>query len=166
MTLRVAERRMLIRLGVGAGLIFAAAVVMGWRAGETPVPPPPPAAKEQYSLATRKPDDLDRDLAFLKFRRPWRALGQKVEPKLMRSNNTHPAETRWRLAGIVQRGDKSFVLIATGQPRHADYEYRTVGDSLPDGSILVQITLDSAKTRPTTPPDAKTREYRLFNKKP
>jgi hypothetical protein len=70
----------------------------------------------------------------------------------------------WQLAGVIERGGEQFALILVGQGAAARLEYRTVGDSLPDGSVLVQIDADSATSEGRQPAAAERRVYRLFEK--
>jgi hypothetical protein len=183
-------RRTMIRLAGVAVVLIAGAVVLGWRAGETAVPPLPPLAKDAWSTVTASADDPVKDFQIMRGRHPW--TGFLDMTKRLQVNRgpaaaaaaaaRRPAPVKpkvpWRLAGIILRGDESFVLIATGQAAKTTLEYRRVGDSLPDGSILVQIMPDSAKTQPApsaappsenpeAPPPEKpeTIVYRLFDKK-
>jgi hypothetical protein len=176
-------RRIMVRLGAGALVAVAGAAGLGWSAGETPLPPPSAIPKETWELREIKPEDTAKLVAVLAGRHPWAGFIDSARRPDQRRTARNPAPkpaTPWRLAGIVQRGDESFALIATGQAAQTKIEYRRVGDSLPDGSILVQILPDSAKTQPapsdspsTTPPSTddsppenpETRVYRLFDKK-
>ncbi len=182
---RSALQRSLVRIAGVTAVLFAAAAALGWKAGETPPPPPPAVGKEAWALQASTPDDPDHDLGILKARHPWTGIidmtkrppVNRVVPGAKPAAAAARPRPNWRLAGIVQRGDESFVLIATGNPRQTTYEYRRVGDSLPDGSILVQISADSAKTEikppasaasPESSPQAaapETTVYRLFDKK-
>ena len=173
------SRRVLIRLGVVALVLTAGSAALGWKAGETPLPPPSAIPKESWELREIKPEDTATLVAVLAARHPWGGfIDASKRPEVRRNVRTPPKRppppTPWRLAGIVQRGDESFVLIATGQAAQTKIEYRRVGDSLPDGSIIVQILTDSAKTQAASaapdsddspPENPETRVYRLFDKK-
>jgi hypothetical protein len=179
-------RRTLIRLAGVTVLLFAGAGAIGWKAGQTSLPPPPAIGKETWSLQATTRDDPAKDLAMLKARHPWTGIIDMTKRPPVTGRGPLVAQQRpsaapakpkvpWRLAGIVQRGDESFALIATGNAAQTKIEYRHVGDSLPDGSILVQIMPDSAKTQSESPaapassdsPPAnpETIVYRLFGKK-
>ncbi|HUZ74928.1 MAG TPA: hypothetical protein VMU87_18230 [Stellaceae bacterium] len=181
--LRFAERRTLLRLAVAAVLMIGSGIALGWRAGQTDVPPAAPIAKEKWSVKPPEREDPTRDLSVLTSLHPWTGF---VEARREQAA-AHKAPPAWRLAGIVQRGEEKFALIAMGQYPKPIFEYRRVGDSLPDGSILVQITSDSAKTKMhsapapssartfppspasppsrSAPPPSEARTYRLFEKK-
>lgn len=171
-------RRILIRLGAVVLVAAAGAAVLGWGAGVTPLPPLAAIPKETWELREIKPEDTAKLVEVLAARHPWAGFIDSSRRPDQRRTAARPQPkapaTPWRLAGIVQRGDESFALIATGQAAQTKIEYRRVGDSLPDGSILVQISPDSAKTQPASPPPSsddtppenpETRVYRLFDKK-
>ncbi len=172
------ERRARIQFGIAVGVLVICAGVLGWRAGQPSAPPAAVIAKDPWSLGSLKSEDTSKDMDLLKIRRSWDGFDRGRGPAQAQARARGPAVT-WRLAGIVKRGDESFVLISTGQAQTAKYEYRRVGDSLPDGSILVQIMPDGAKTQ-APPADARaksdsakkpssssdTHVYRLFNQNP
>ena len=181
--LRLAERRTLVRLAVAGVLLISAGAALGWKAGQTDEPPALPTAKEKWALAAPQGDDTTKDLAILNLRKPW---GSPDEAR-REQPTARTAPPQWRLAGIVVSGEEKLALISTGQYPRARFEYRRIGESLPDGSILVQITSDSAKTEsrsapgpasspafppsprsPSSPPASsspQTHTYRLFEKK-
>jgi hypothetical protein len=180
--LRLGERRTLVRFAFAGVLILGGGVALGWRAGEPANPLAVPTAKDQWTLTAPKAEDVTKDLGALKSLHPWTGF---VEQKPA-ARPQAAARPTWRLAGIVQRGNETIALITTAQGPAAKFEYRRVGDTLPDGSILVQITADSAKTQmplasdssspsssPSTAPSAapspdsspEARTYRLFDKK-
>jgi hypothetical protein len=181
--LRLAERRTLLRLAILGALVIAAGVWLGWRAGAMDDVETARLAKETWALSPPVREDPTRDLALLAARHPWRGPTEDRRERVQRP----PPLPRWRLAGIVQRGDEKFALITVEARPLPRYEYRRVGDTLPDGSILVQIMEDGAKTeshpspesRPSSgappaaspPPSASksssanVRTYRLFEKK-
>jgi hypothetical protein len=176
--LRLAERRTLLRFAIAGVLILGGGVALGWKAGETADPPAGSDAKEQWALAAPKKQDVTKDLDALKSLHPWSGFVEQAKPP----PRPQAARPTWRLAGIVQRGAETLALITTAQGPAAKFEYRRVGDALPDGSILVQITADSAKTQMPSSSDSSSsssappsdsasdsspeaRTYRLFDKK-
>jgi hypothetical protein len=162
MTAALVHRVGWVRLAVAAGTIVSGAVLLGWRAGNTPVPPLPPRAATPWSLPRLDADDPAKDLAVLTARHPWtsggpgrRALGPAAAP---------PPPINWRLAGIITRNDVTFALIAIGRPgTPSKLEYRRVGDALPDGSILVGINSDNAVSEDKGKAK-KQRVFRLFGR--
>jgi hypothetical protein len=136
------------RLGALSGIAVAVASFLGWQAGYTVVDPGPPLARTRWSLPGQVAEDPARDLAILTARRPWSDgfAGQaETGPDGQRGAAAGSAQAlQWRLAGVVERPDGNFVLIATGPPNAVKFEYRAVGDTLPDGSTLVEITSESA----------------------
>ncbi len=180
--LRLAERRTLLRLAVAAMLLVGSGVALGWRAGQIDVPPAAAIAKEKWSVTPPRREDPAKDLAVLASLHPWSGPAQAKRPE-----NLRPPQ--WRLAGIIESGDEKYAIIAVGPAFKQRILYRRIGKSLPDGSILVQITADGAKTeshsapasssasRPTSPPSpasssaprgaspSEARTYRLFEKK-
>jgi hypothetical protein len=164
MTLRdlVGHGRMM-RLAIPIGLTFLCAVVLGWYAGDTPVPPAARPAPVPWSLPQPEVRDSAKDLAIVTAGRPWNrgtgaaAAGATPTPAA-------PAAS-WRVAGIVLRNDQRFALIANGLDATAKLDYLSVGDALPDGSVLVEITPDSAAVEGGKTSAAGRRIYRLFDKK-
>lgn len=141
------------RLGLLAGGATTVALWLGWQAGETPVTPTPNPPPARWAMPEKPAEDPARDLAILTARRPWTnaitGLAGAAQPGQNPGGIGAPgAPPEWRLAGIVERSDGNYVLIATGQPGSTKIEYRRVGDSLPDGSTLVDIGPDSAIARP------------------
>ena len=159
-------RRSAIRLAAATGIVVVCAGALGWRAGETAPPAALPLAKESGSTGALARDDVAKDVAVLTSRRPWGGPNRRNGPERARQERVQP----WRLAGIIERGSEKFALIASGSGRAVRFDYRKIGEAFPDGSILMQITPDSAKTKSSSssgPSDsATTHVYRLFNKKP
>jgi hypothetical protein len=159
-----------IRLAVLSGVAAVVSAFLGWQAGQISVPAGPPPAATPWVLPPRPTEDPARDLAILTARGPWtnafllaRSAGIGSEqPEAARASNSKPPV--WRLAGIVQRPGENFALIVIGQPDAAKLEYRRVGDSLPDGSTLVQITSDNAVAEPAGS-SGEQRVYWLFRGK-
>jgi hypothetical protein len=179
--LQSSMRRNLLRIAGVAVVLVAVAVGVGWRAGKTEVPPLPPLPKDSWSLPKADAEDTAKDLAVMKGKHPWTGFLDMTKRVTLnkRSATQTPARTAprpaparpqvpWRLAGVIQRGDESLVLIATGKEPKTILEYKKVGDSLPDGSILVQIMSDSAKTQAPASESSTSEDpkiYRLFDKK-
>jgi hypothetical protein len=157
------DRVTLYRIGAGFGFAVLIALFLGWGSGYTPPPPLTRAAPEQWKLNPPAPPDAAKDLATLKARHPWSAdlpgaaaggaggtggaggPGAPADPQAV-----------WRLAGVIERGDERFALIAIGVEPSVTLEYKKIGDALPDGTVLVQITPNSATTGPSeeAPKDA------------
>lgn len=156
-----------LRLTVLAGVVMALAGFLGWQSGETPAPAAARPAPAKWTLPNFAPEDRVKDLAELNARHPWSnpsgaagAVGVGDKGR----NTAQGPPLQWRLAGIVERLDGKLALIATGQPGSLKFEYRNVGDQLPDGSTLVEITADSAVARSDGAPGEQ-RVYRLFRRK-
>jgi hypothetical protein len=140
------ERRARLQFGIAVGVLVVGAAALGWRAGETLPPPPSAIAKDPWSLGPLKNQDTAKDVELLRQRRSWNGFEREGGPQ-QAATRAPAAAVPWRLAGIVRRGDESLVLISTGRAQTTKFEYRRVGDALPDGSILVQIMSDGAKTQ-------------------
>ncbi len=158
---RLNPRRRL-QLSAAFAAFFAAAVILGWRTGGAPAAPPLATPAEAWTLPQLTASDPARDAAILKARRPWGGGAAFHD-----IDSPAPASRApWQLAGIVERGNERFALILVGQGPAARLEYRGMGDSLPDGSVLVQIGADSATSEGGQPAAAERRVYRLFEKTP
>jgi hypothetical protein len=154
------QRGGLIRIGIPVGVIFVCAALLGWSAADTPVPPAPRVAAGSWSLPQVEARDPARDLAIITAGRPWdRGIGSPD------TGSAAAAAAGWRLAGIVERNDQRFALIASGPDTAAKLDYLSLGDSLPDGSVLVELTPDSAAVEGGKSAAAGRRVYRLFDKK-
>ena len=158
-------RRRHLQLSAAFATLFAAAVVLGWRAGGAPTAAPPAAVPAPWALPQPTESAPARDAAVLKARHPWGGGGA------FHDIDSAPAalaasRTPWQLAGIVERGNERYALILVGQGPSAKLEYRATGDSLPDGSVLVQIGADSATSEGGQPAPAGRRVHRLFEKAP
>jgi CBS domain-containing protein len=158
-----------MRLCVLGGIAVALASFLGWQAGETTVSAGPPLAPAKWALPTVVPEDPAKDVAALTSRHPWSTQFGVPDVANGGANGSAaapgtPAPVPWRLAGIVERPDGVFALIANGQPGAIKFEYRGVGDKLPDGSTLVKITSDSAVTEAGSSPSEQ-RVYWLFRRK-
>ena len=152
-----------IRLGIPIGVIFLCAMFLGWNAGDTPLPPAARMAPVPWSLPTAEVRESAKDLAIVTAGRPWNRgfasadAGASLAPAV--------AAPSWRLAGIIQRNDQRFALIASGPDAAAKLDYLGIGDALPDGGVLVDITQDSAAVEGGITAAAGRRVYRLFDKK-
>jgi hypothetical protein len=156
-----------IRLAVLSGIAAIVSAFLGWQSGQILVPAGPPLAPTPWELPPRSTEDPTRDLAILTARRPWTNAFLEAGAGPAQAEPTGAASSRaaaWRLAGIVQRLGENLALIAIGQPDAAKLEYRRVGDSLPDGSTLVQITSDNLVTK-SLGPSGEQRVYWLFRGK-
>jgi hypothetical protein len=143
------------------GVAVAGAAVLGWRAGEVSQTAVRPETPVVWSLPSPHADDTDSELATLAARKPWGGSNSFSE-----SETPAPISGAWRLVGIVQRGEQRYALVAIGAGPTAKAEYRTLGDTLPDGSKLVQIDVDSVTSSSTPPVPADRRVLRLFEKAP
>jgi hypothetical protein len=142
-----------------AALAMAAAMFEGWQSGETVVSPAATPAGKHWALPATAVEDADKDMRFLTERHPWGAErdkpgGAQVGPD---KNDKMP----WRLAGIVERADGRLALIAVGPPGAANLKYCAIGDNLPDGSRLVDITTESATSEGPDPGSSR-RTLQLF----
>jgi hypothetical protein len=149
----------LFRVAAAAAIAFVGAVALGWRAGY--VAPGETASIEPAPWILPQPhsEDTEQDASILTTRRPWGGGAAFRDPE------QGPAPTSWRLAGIVERDGRRFALITVGQRPTATLEYRTVGDRLPDGSVLVQIDPDSAISEGPQNSGVERRVQRLFEKR-
>jgi hypothetical protein len=147
-----------IRLAVLSGVAALVSAFLGWQAGQISVSAGAPPAPTPWELPSRPTEDTARDLAILNARHPWTnpllaagagagLPGAAGGAGAAGAGASNPKPAVWRLAGIVQRPGEDFALIVVGEPGAAKLEYRRVGDSLPDGSTLVQITADNAVTK-------------------
>jgi hypothetical protein len=142
-------------------IAVAAAAGLGWHVGDVSqiaMRPEPPAA---WSLPSPRVADPEGNLAILAARKPWGGTSSFSE-----SETPAPIAAGWRLVGIVQRADQRYALILVGSGPTAKVEYRAVGDTLPDGSKLVQIDDDSATSSSDKFPPNGRRVLRLFEKSP
>lgn len=147
------------RFGAATGILVVCALWLGWSAGDTPVPPIRPLAQIPWSLPRLRSNDPASDFAAVTARQPWGA-GVAMAPRATAKGQS-VAATNWRLAGVIRRGADSFALLATGAGG-AKLTYLRIGDRLPDGSVLLRITSDSAVTKQGKSPP---RIYRLFGAK-
>ena len=149
------------QLAAAFAALFAAAVVIGWRAGAPPGSAAAAATPAPWTLPPVNERDPARDVAILAARHPW---GGGAAFHDVDAPPPAPLAMSWHLAGIVQRGDERLALVLVGQGPAVTLEYRAVGDSLPDGSVLVQIGADSATSEGGQSAAAERRVYRLFDK--
>ena len=93
------------------------------------VTPPPSLPPEAWSLPKIAQPDIKKDLDSIKTRNLWGIVSEVSTPK--------PPE--WRILGVARTGPERFVLLALeGKPA----ETLKVGDTLPDGTKIVQIDND------------------------
>ena len=154
-------RRRPVQLAAAFAALLAAAAVLGWHAGAAPSSAAAAAAPARWALPPVNPRDPAHDAAILTARHPWGggAAFRDIDTPVPAS-----AAMPWHLAGIVERGDERLALVLVGNGPTAKLEYRAVGDSLPDGSVLVQIGADSATSEGGQSAAAERRVYRLFDK--
>lgn len=148
-----------LKVGVVAVILFAGAAALGWRAGFTLPPPQAVRPEAPWSLPPPQQNETNRDLAVLASRKPWGDASSVAEEH--RQPVRPPARLSWRLAGIIQRGGDTFALIAQGMP--AKFAYLRVGDALPDGSKLIEITADEAVAQGGKDDAHAKHVYRLFD---
>ena len=160
------------RLAALIGIATALSAFAGWQAGQPVVPPTPLPAPTPWELPRQKSEDSARDLRILTTRLPWdggplkavAAISAPGRPGARGTPASSKPSNEWRLAGIVQRSDENFVILAIGPPNALKFEYRQVGNKLPDGSVLIEITADRAVTRRGTSLTER-QTYSLFHRK-
>ena len=156
-----------LRLAALSGVAVALFTYLGWQAGETIVPPGPPLRAAGWTLPTLPQEDAAKDLAAVTARHPWSSMFAAADAKGgagAPASQAPPAAPPWRLAGIIERPDAVMAVIATGAPGAVKYEVRKIGDNLPDGSTLVEITSDNAVAKAAGPAGER-RVYWLFRGK-
>lgn len=147
------------RLALLAAIAIVAAMFLGWQRGEMLVPPAAAPVAERWTLPAATEEDANKEMSFLSERHPWG--GGRDKPGETPVGPDKINRTTWRLAGIVERTEGRFALVAIGPPGTANLEYRALGDQLPDGSRLVEITPDSA-TSEGVEPGAARHTFQLF----
>ena len=135
----------LARLAAMGGLAVLLALFLGWQAGETVVSAAPPPPRTSWHLPVLTEVDSAKDLAVLSARKPW---GGETASGPVAAVPGAARLLEWRLAGVVERPDGVFALIAIGKSGPMKYEYRTVGEKLPDGSAVAKITSEYVSIRP------------------
>jgi hypothetical protein len=152
--------RVAVPFCVLTGAAVAVAAALGWQAGAMTrtARPEPPAI---WSLPSPRATDIDGALAILAARKPWGGSNSFTE-----SEGPVALSAAWRLVGIVQRAEQRYALVLIGSGPAARLEYRAVGETLPDGSKLVQIDVDSVTSSSASPPPTGRRVLRLFEKSP
>jgi hypothetical protein len=136
------------RLAILVVLATGVALFLGWQAGTTEIPRAAAPEPVHWTLPASAETDSAKDMAVLTARNPWNAAfaGGSITNK----DAAARAASQWRLAGIVDRPDGKFALIAIGQPA-TKFEYRAPGDKLPDGNVLVELSNDSATIKADDP---------------
>ena len=151
-----------IQLGAAFAVLLAAAIILGWRTGDPTKAPPAAAAPVAWELPQIAARDPSQDVAILTARHPW---GGGAGFQSIDSPRPPPAAVRpWRLVGVIERGEERLALVLVGPGPDGKLEYRAVGDSLPDGSVLVQIGTDSATSEGGQSATPERRVHRLFDK--
>jgi len=151
--------RRLMQLTIACGALLVGAILAGWHAGDAPVDDAARLASAAWTLPSPNVRDPEQDVAIINSRQPWGGRAAFRDPELPPSGNAV-----WRLAGIVERGGELFALIMVGPAAGGRLEYRSVGESLPDGSVLVQIDPDSATSQRGQSVTAERSVHRLFEK--
>ncbi|MGB3394180.1 MAG: hypothetical protein WA956_06550 [Stenotrophomonas sp.] len=133
------------------GLWLAAAVVTGLVAGAAWPPPPLPKLTEssddwRLPLAVDIARHAPRDMTAVTDALRWKGdVG-----------GTLAERGAWRLAGIVNEAGSAVLVMIPGSPDKA--QRIGIGETLPDGSILLSVEGDQASTRH----DTCTTTYQLF----
>lgn len=156
------QRRRMVIIGLGASLMFAVAVVFGWRNGSAVGANVPVIPATAWELPHPKVVDAEQQADTLRRLKPWGgsvAFNGSEAPTPVR-----PAAAAWRLVGTVERATERYALISVAGEPSGHVEYRTIGDLMPDGGKLLKINADSVTVRGT---DANSEGvvYRLFDKK-
>ena len=151
--------RRLVQLSIACGALLIGAILAGWHAGDPPADEAARLAPEAWVLPSPNLRDPEQDIAIINSRQPWGGRAAFRDPELAPAGNAV-----WRLAGVVERGGELFALIMVGPAGGARLEYRSVGESLPDGSVLVQIDPDSATSQRGQSVAAERSVHRLFEK--
>ena len=159
-TLSFAARRRL-QLGAAFLALFGGAVLLGWRSGAPAGTALPAARSAPWVLPQIVARDAARDAAILSARRPWGGASSFVD---IDSPRPPPTVQPWQLAGVIERDNERLALVLIGRGPGAKLEYRAVGETLPDGSVLVQIGADSATSEGGQSAAAERRVHRLFDK--
>jgi hypothetical protein len=151
-----------VQFGAAFAALLAAAIILGWHAGAPPTAIAAAEAPAPWALPLVTPRDPAADAVILRARHPWGGRDAFRDPEV--PPPPPPAATPWQLAGVIERGDQRLAFVLVGKGAAAKLEYRAVGDSLPDGSVLVQIDADSATSEGGKSAAAERRVYRLFDK--
>jgi hypothetical protein len=151
--------RRLLQVSIACGALLVVAILAGWHAGDAPADEAARLLPAVWKLPSPDVRDPEQDVAIINARQPWGGRAAFQDPEL-----PPPGNAAWRLAGIVERGGEWFVLIMVGPEASARLEYRSVGESLPDGSVLVQIDPDSATSQRGQSVTAERSVHRLFEK--
>jgi hypothetical protein len=152
--------RRLMQLSIACSALLVVAILAGWHAGDAPADEAARLAPAAWTLPSPNVRDPEQDVATINSRQPWGGRAAFRDPELA----PPPGNAVWRLAGIVERGGERLVLIMVGPGAGAMLEYRSVGESLPDGSVLVRIDPDSATSQRGQSVTAERSVHRLFEK--
>jgi hypothetical protein len=156
------QQRRVVVLGLGASLMVAIAVVIGWRNGSAVGVNAAQIPATAWELPHPKLADAEQEADTLRRLRPWggqTAFNGSEAPTPLRA-----AAVAWRLVGTVERTTERYALISVAGQPNGHLEYRTVGELMPDGGKLLKIDVDSVTVRGA---DANSEGvvYRLFDKK-
>lgn len=154
-------RRRRLQLAAAFLVLLGGAVVLGWQSGAAPTEAPPAARSAPWVLPQIVASNAARDAAALSARRPWGGASSFVD---IDSPRPVAATQPWQLAGVIERDNERLALVLIGRGPNAKLEYRAVGETLPDGSVLVQIGADSATSEGGQSAAAERRVHRLFDK--
>jgi hypothetical protein len=142
-------------------LISAVAAGLGWHSGsaiasaaEGTTPP------TSWNLPQEHASNTNQEAELLRTRRPW---GGGASFRDIDSGPPPSTNQPWTLVGTIVRNDERFALIRTGPGPSDKFDYRSVGDSLPDGSSIEAIEIDTVTT--TGGPTGRKMIYRLFQTK-
>ncbi|MBI1778289.1 MAG: hypothetical protein HYR63_23370 [Proteobacteria bacterium] len=137
------------RVALLGSLLVAAAALFGWFDAEVmPEASVAIRAPSNFALASPPPSTLANDLSILAQRQPWGASKQEPAQGQAASKAQDPVGA-WRIGGILKLGVESFViLIIQPQPNTPHFlRYLSVGNTLPDGRTIEEITGDTVLLR-------------------
>ena len=154
------QGRRLAGLLAALGAAIAGAGYLGWQAGQPHPIRAAAAAPIAWALPVRPAFNPAADIAILQARRPWGGTAAFQDP-----DTPAPVQTPWQLAGTLQRDGAWFALIRTGQGPAGKLDYRGIGETLPDGSVLVQIGADGATSQQGQSSSVEQRVHHLFVRK-
>jgi hypothetical protein len=146
-----------MRLLAGSSALLVAGLVIGWLTAEdTPDTSKLAAPKENWQEPGLAQADAAKSVASLAQRPLWGDSG----PKAGAAATDKPKSADWRLSGIVTKSGPPMAVILQGEPGKpsSHVQFGKIGDALPDGSHIVEIT----KTTMTVAGDSGQRQVKLF----
>jgi hypothetical protein len=149
-------RRTEVQAGAAAGAALLVALVMGWLNGRAHPATLHAQDEEQWSIPQVRESSAARDQAVLSSRKLWN--GYYATGSSQGGGQSAPA--KWRFAGTVVRGQERFALIA-GESG-GKLQYLKIGDKLPDGSSLVDISPDTLVSDGGSGTPEERHSYHLF----